>query len=140
VIEADPTGARAGTTLRTMVSTGSPMAPYADQDVSTDDWPAQFADSIENVVGQVRDKTTGPLLTIARGLVYGTFAGVLGLTALIVGVIALIRFVDAYLPDSVFGEKHTWATYLILGVIFTAVGAVLWTRRRPREHSLPVER
>ena len=116
------------------------MAPYKDQEVATDDWPAQFADSIENVVGQVRDKTTGPLLTIARGLVYGTFAAVLALTALIVAVIALIRFVDSYLPDAVFGEQHMWATYMVLGLLFTIVGGVLWSRRRPREQSLPAER
>lgn len=116
------------------------MAPYADQEVATDDWPAQFADSIENVVGTVRDKTTGPLLTIARGLVYGTFAAVLGLTALIVAVVALVRFVDAYLPDAVVGEDHMWATYLLLGAIFTIAGAVLWRLRRSREQSLPAER
>ena len=116
------------------------MTPYADQEVSTEDWPAQFADSIENVVGTVRDKTTGPLLTIARGVVYGTFAAVLGLAALIVAVIALVRFVDNYLPDAVFGEDHMWATYLLLGAIFTIGGAVLWRQRRPREQSFPAER
>lgn len=113
------------------------MTPYADEEVTTEDWPAQFADSIENIVGTVRDKTTGPLLTIARGIVYGTFAAVLGLTALIVAVIALVRFVNVYLPDAVVGEQHVWATYLLLGLIFTIAGAVLWGRRRPKGTELP---
>jgi hypothetical protein len=113
------------------------MTPYAEHEVNTDDWPAQFADSIENVVGTVRDKTTGPLLTIARAIVYGTFAAVLGLTALIVAVIALIRFVNVYLPDSVFGEHHEWAVYLILGSVFTIAGAILWSRRRAPGTELP---
>jgi hypothetical protein len=100
----------------------APAAPDAD-------WPAQAADTIERVVGSVRDKTTGPALTVARGVVYGLFAGLVGATAAVLAVIALVRLIDNYLPDSVFGEEHMWATYLVLGVAFLVPGVVLWTRR-----------
>jgi hypothetical protein len=109
------------------------MTPYAPGQESGEDWPAQVADSIENFVGTVRDKTTGPLLSIAHAVVYGTFEAVVGLAAHDLREIALVRFVDSYLPDSVFGEEHVWATYLLLGLLFTIAGLVLWSRRKTGE-------
>jgi len=100
----------------------SPPGPDAD-------WPAQAADTIERVVGSVRDKTTGPALTVARGVVYGLFAGLVAVPAAVLAIIALVRLIDNYLPDAVFGDEHMWATYLILSVAFLVPGAVLWTRR-----------
>jgi hypothetical protein len=93
------------------------------------DWAAQAADTIELVVGGVRDKTTGPALTVARGVVYGSFALLVGLAALVLGTIAAVRLVDNYLPDAVFGEDHMWAAYLVIGLAFVIAGAVLWVRR-----------
>ncbi len=98
------------------------------------DWPAQAADAIERAVGSVRDKTTGPALTVARGVVYGTFAILVGTACLVVFIIAAVRLLDSYLPDAVFGEDHMWAAYLILGLVFVVPGGVLWSRRHePRE-------
>ena len=94
------------------------------------DWPAQAADTIEQVVGSVRDKTTGPAITVARAVVYGTFAALVGAACLLLLVIASVRMLDSYLPDAVFGEEHMWAAYLILGLVFVITGAVLWHRRR----------
>lgn len=119
-----------------MVSTGSPIAPYEQRDNgASDDWAAQIADSIESVVGNVRDKTTGPLLTIARAVVYGTFGGVVAIAVMILAVIAFVRLLDDILPNSVFGEHHIWFVYLVLGLIFCIAGAILWRLRRVREET-----
>lgn len=115
-----------------MVSPGSPISSSPNETSPSDDWPAQMAETIERVVGTVRDKTTGPALTVARGVVYGTFGTVVVLAVLVLLVIAAVRVVDSYLPDSVFGETHTWAAHLLLGLVFTIAGLVLWARRRPR--------
>ena len=106
------------------------MAPYAPSQETGEDWPAQVADQIVGVVGTVRDKTTGPLLGLARAIVYGTFVAVLGLAVAVLLVIALVRVVDNYLPDAWFGDDHIWATYLIIGTIFSLAGLVLWSRRK----------
>lgn len=109
-----------------------PVPPPPDAD-----WPAQAADAIERVVGTVRHKTTGPALTVARAVVYGTFAAIVGSACLVVLIIAALRGLDVALPDSVFGEEHMWAAHLILGLLFVVVGAVLWRRRHPRgEHQV----
>jgi hypothetical protein len=98
------------------------------------DWPAQAADTIERVVGTVRDKTTAPALTVARAVVYGTFATLVGTACLVVFIIGAVRAIDVALPDSVFGEDHVWVAHLILGLAFVGVGAILWSRRNdPRE-------
>lgn len=96
------------------------------------DWPAQAADTIEQVVGSIRDKTTGPAITAARWVVYGTFAALVGLAVAILLAISAVRVMDVYLPDSVFGERHTWVAHLIVGVVFSAAGMGLWSQRGRR--------
>lgn len=109
---------------------GSPAA--GGPSVATSDWPAQAADAIERTVGAVRDRTTGPAITVARGIVYGTFALLVGTAALVLLAIAAVRALDAYLPDAVFGEEHTWAAHLLVGAAFSIVGMLLWSRRTRR--------
>jgi hypothetical protein len=101
-----------------------PVPPPPDRD-----WAAQAADTIDRVVGSVRDRTTGPALTVARGVVYGTFAVLVGSVCVVLLIAGAVRLLNSYLPDSVFGEDHMWATYLILGAVFVIVGGLLWVRR-----------
>jgi hypothetical protein len=100
-------------------------------DIETADWPAQAADSIERVVQGVRDKTTGPALDAARWFVAGLFLVIAGTVAVVLLIVMLVRIIDVYLPDSVFGEDHMWAAYGILGIVFSAVGLVLLHKRHP---------
>lgn len=95
------------------------------------DWPAQAADTIVRVVGQVRDATTGKVETAARGVVYGLLAGILGGVIAVLAAIAAVRMLDAYLPSSLFGESHTWAAHLLVGLLFTVGGMLLYRRRHP---------
>jgi hypothetical protein len=98
-------------------------------EVDTSDWPAQAAETIERVVGQVRDMTTGRAITAARALVYGTFALLLGTAVVVLLAISAVRLLDVYLPDAVFGEDHTWVAHGLVGGVLTIAGMVLWSRR-----------
>ena len=82
------------------------------------DWTVSAADSIERIVGGVRDKTAVPLTTVARALVFGLLAAVMGITVLVLVAIGLVRAVNVYLPGDV------WAAHLLVGGIFTALGAL----------------
>lgn len=93
------------------------------------DWPAQAADTIERVVGQVRDKTTGPAVRAARWVVYGTFSLFVGAAVAVLLAIGTVRLLDVYLPDAWVGEDHTWVAHLITGALFSIVGMVLWSQR-----------
>jgi uncharacterized membrane protein len=101
--------------------------------VRTDDWPSQATDSIVKVVGTVQQKVTGPVTTIARGIVFGTFALVLGAAAFALVIILAVRVLNNYLPDAVFGENHVWAAYMIVGVLLCIIAIVLWTMRQPKQ-------
>ena len=96
------------------------------------DWPAQATDMIVRVVGQVRDKTTGPALTVARGLVYGLLAALLGGTITVLVAIAAVRGIDELIEWAV-DSRETWASHLIVGFLFTVVGLWLWSKRRAPE-------
>ena len=106
-----------------------PSAAASASSNGASDWPVQAADTIERVVGSVRDKTTGPAITIARWVVYGTFALVVGSVVAVLVAIAAVRALDSYLPESVFGDEHIWAAHLLVGLVFTIVGMLAWSRR-----------
>ena len=88
-----------------------------------DDWADQAADTVVKVVDAVREKTTGPILTAARAIVYGIIGVFAGLVALIVLTIALVRLVDVYLPGNV------WSAHLLIGTLFTVGGLLAWRQR-----------
>ena len=84
------------------------------------DWTVQAADTIERVVTGIRDKTTVPLTTVARALVYGLLAAVMGLTIVVFLAVVSIRMISVYLM-----RDEVWAAYLLVGGIFTLSGAFL---------------
>ena len=104
-------------------ATGAPENPA---DATPKDWPAQATETIVTQVGNIRDKTTGPVLKGVRYAVYAAFAVSLGPVALVILVIGAVRALDNYLPSSVFGETHTWAAHSILGAVLLLVGLVLF--------------
>src|SRR3954451_15240120 len=112
--------------------TSRPPAPTPASDASRTsggdtDWTVQAADTIETFVGTIRDKTVVPATTVARGIVYGLVAGVLGLVILIMAIIIIVRLGTVYLPGW-FADKRgrsAWATQVVLGGILTIGGLFL---------------
>jgi hypothetical protein len=98
--------------------------------IDSSDWPAQAADTIERVVQGVRDKTTGPAITAVRWLVASVFLVLAGTMVAILLAVALVRLVDVYLPDSVFGEDHVWAAHGLVGLLLALIGLVMLSKRR----------
>jgi hypothetical protein len=80
---------------------------------------------VVGAVDTVRDKTTGPAQTAARGLVYGILVAVLGTMVAILVIIGLVRLLDAVQPWG-----NIWLPYLELGIVFLAAGFVVFRRRR----------
>jgi len=83
------------------------------------DWTVQAADTVERLVTGLRDKTATPLTVVARAIVYGLLAAVLGIATVVLVIIGLLRAVDVYLPGDV------WAAHLVVGGIFTVLGGLL---------------
>lgn len=92
-------------------------------------WPTQLADQVERVVGTVREKTTVPIVHVARGVVYGLLAGLLGIMAVVLLLVAATRGLQALLELVVSWERAVYLSYLILGGILCVVGAFLLVKR-----------
>ena len=100
-----------------------------------DDWAADTADRLDQLVGTIRSQTTDRILSIARLLVYGLLAAILGLMAALLGIVMLVRFADAMIPQEV------WLTYFVLGAIFLVAGMFCWSKRKElKEGNGPRER
>ena len=87
------------------------------------DWTADLLDRLDHVIEVVRSNTTDRLVKIARLLVFGLIAAVVGLMALILLVIASIRILDVILPSNV------WLPDVVLGAIFLGAGLFCWSKR-----------
>ena len=92
-------------------------------------WAPELADTVERVVTTVREKTTNNVVLVARGVVFGLLAACLGLTALVLLVLALTRGIQALLDTVVSHERAVYLSYLILGGICCLGGLLLMWKR-----------
>jgi hypothetical protein len=126
---ATPGSAGPSTTERAL-----PVAP-TPPDV-TSDWPKQATDSIVRVVDSVRDKTAGPAVTAARGIVYGSILAFLALPLFILLLVGAMRAVERGLI--MIGESRNisallqpmWLVYAIFGLFFFLLGRRFWAKAR----------
>ena len=87
------------------------------------DWTVQVLDRLDHFIDLVRSNTTDRLVKVARILVFGLIAAVVGSMAAVLGLILAVRVLDILLPRGV------WLPYVILGAIFLGLGLFLWSKR-----------
>src|SRR5215212_9467045 len=87
------------------------------------DWTKDLLDRLDHYIDVVRSNTTDRLVKVARVLVYGVIALILGAMAGIIALITLIRVLDIVLP------REVWLPYLVLGAIFLAGGLFAWSKK-----------
>lgn len=92
-------------------------------------WTDQATDLIVQTVGTVRDKTTGPAITVGRAIVYGTFAALVAALAVVLALIGVIRLLTVYIPGN-----RVWVSYLIVGIPLCIAGRILWGKARKRPY------
>ena len=93
----------------------------AENDIS-DALSARALDTIDSVVATVNDKAVRPAIVAARGIVFGVVIAVVGLTVVVMFCIGFIRV------STILGHR-VWASYMVLGLIFSLAGAFLYSRR-----------
>jgi hypothetical protein len=98
----------------------------AENDVS-DALSARALDTIDSVVATVNDKAVRPAIVAARGIVFGVVIAVMGVAVLIVFCIGFIRVTSMY-------GHRVWISYLALGLLFSGIGAFLYSRRGVPPH------
>lgn len=97
------------------------------------DWATRIVDVIDKWVSTIRRYTTQPLVTTARGLVFGLL-GAFGFVAMVVLlVIGLTRGLQSALGLLVDHQTAVWISYFILSAVFLFIGTILMRRRYPEE-------
>lgn len=96
-------------------------------------WASDVADTIVSTVDKVRDRTTTPIVMIARGLVFGLLSIFLGLfilaMVLIGGTRALISILEAPLDH----DSAVWVSYYVMGGVFLLAGTIFMVKRQSRD-------
>jgi len=92
-------------------------------------WADEMTDTVVTTVRTIREKTTVPLVYAARGVVFGLLAAILGMVALVLLVMMLLRGLQALLDLAVTWERAVYLSYLILGALFSLVALVLFKKR-----------
>ena len=93
----------------------------AENDIS-DALSERALDTIDTVVATVNDKAIRPAVVAARGIVFGVIIAVVAITVVVLFCVGFIRL------TTIAGHK-IWASYIVLGLLFCAVGAILYSRR-----------
>jgi len=97
------------------------------------EWADRTVDFIDRIVSTVRRYTTQPLVTTARGLVFGLLGtfGVVGILVLL--IVGITRGLQAALDSVVDHDASVWISYFILSAVFAVIGFILMRRRYTEE-------
>jgi hypothetical protein len=96
-------------------------------------WATDLADTVERVVGDVREKATTPAVHITRGIVFGLLAAMLGLVAVTLLIVGATRGLQVLLDFGMSRARAVYASYLIVGGILCVVGALFLRKRHSPE-------
>lgn len=92
-------------------------------------WAADLADTVERVVGNVRERATKPMVLLTRGLVYGLLAAFLGIMAVVLVLIVATRGIQSLLELAVEWPRAVYISYLLVGGILCLGGALMLKSR-----------
>ena len=92
-------------------------------------WAADLADTVERVVGTVREKATTPVVHITRGIVYGLLTAFLGIAAVVLLLIGVTRGIQALLNIGLSNERSVYISYLLMGGILGVAGMLVLRKR-----------
>ncbi|GMU79506.1 MAG: hypothetical protein AMXMBFR46_22970 [Acidimicrobiia bacterium] len=95
-----------------------------------EDWATQATDTIDQVVGLVRDKTVVPARAASKAIVYGLLAGLFVAVAVVLLIVAFFRGVFII-------TGRVWGAYLWTGALMVLLGALCWTRRSAKNDQPP---
>ena len=95
-------------------------------------WAPELADTVERVVGTVREKTTDNVVKAARIVVFGLLGAFLGITAVVLLVITFTRGLQVLLDFAVSHARAVYLSYFIVGGMLCIGGLILMRMRAPK--------
>jgi hypothetical protein len=94
-------------------------------------WAPELADTVERLVGTVRERATRPAVRAARAVVFGLLAAMLSVVAITLLLIAATRAVQSLLDLGLSWPVSVYLSYFIVGGILCLVGLLILARRPP---------
>jgi hypothetical protein len=92
-------------------------------------WAGQLSDHVVEGVAWLKARTTAPVLTVLKAIVYGLVVLCAVVSALVFLTIGLVRLWDVYVPLSPLGRR-VWLGYVLLGALLALAGVALLARKR----------
>jgi hypothetical protein len=96
-------------------------------------WASDFTETIIDTVDKVRDRTTKPIVMVARGLVFGLLSTFLGLMALVLLLVGISRGLINLLEWPFDHDSAVWISHIVLGSLLCLAGAIFMVRRQSKE-------
>lgn len=96
-------------------------------------WASDFTETIIDTVDKVRNRTTKPIVMVARGLVFGLLSTFLGLMALVLLIVGLSRALINLLEWPFDHDSAVWISHIVLGSLLCLAGAIFMVRRQSKE-------
>ena len=96
-------------------------------------WAADMTETIVSTVDKIRDRTTTPIVMIARGLVFGLLGGILGLAAFIFFLIGLSRGLINLIEWPLDHDTAVWVSHALLGSVLVLGGWICMAKRQNKE-------
>jgi hypothetical protein len=106
---------------------GDPRGGNGSGGSARNDWASLATAKVEQVVSLIRDRTVTPVIRAVRFIIFGLLAATIGVLASVLIAIGAVRVLDNYLF-----HQRVWASYLVIGGIFSATGLFLSRMRHPR--------
>jgi len=96
-------------------------------DRSGRDWASVATAKVEEVVSLIRDRTVTPVLRAVRYVIFGLLAVFIATLLAVLLATGAVRVLDNYLF-----HRRVWASYLVIGGIFSGLGLFFSRMRHPR--------
>ena len=96
-------------------------------------WATEFTQTIVESIDKVRNRTTKPIVMIARGLVFGLLIAFLGVMAIVLLLVGLSRGLINLLEWPFDHDSAVWMSHLIVGSLLVLLGAILMIKRQRKE-------
>lgn len=105
----------------------------AGNPLSDPNWATDMTETIVSTVDKIRDRTTTPVVMVARGLVFGLLGGILSIAALVLLVVGLSRGLINLIEWPLDHDTAVWVSHATVGGLLVLAGSVCMAKRHGKE-------
>ena len=96
-------------------------------------WAADVTQTIVSTIDKIRDRTTTPIVMLARGLVFGILGVILSSAAFVLFLIGLSRGLISLIEWPLDHDSAVWVSHAIVGGLLVLAGSICMVKRQSKE-------